>query len=146
MPGDYKQYELRNMLKMTQILKYIKQRSPHDYEKYMTILYNADDHKYVQKVKAFKFAIKQFYILRYSEKISGFYGTESRELTRKEPLEYIPLLMKYDVISFDVFDTLILRKVLNDLDVFHLTGIKLQITGFREIRKMAEIFSLYLSI
>lgn len=138
MPGDYKQYELRNMLKMTQILKYIKQRSPHDYEKYMTILYNAGDHKYVRKVKALKFAIKQFYILRYSEKISGFYGTESRELTRKEPLEYIPLLMKYDVISFDVFDTLILRKVLNDLDVFHLTGIKLQITGFREIRKMAE--------
>ncbi len=126
------------MLKKVQMLDYIRQKSPYDFEKYMTILYDANQNVCVRKVKAMKYAVKQFCRLKKNEKGFGFRGTESNELIRKVPEEYMSVLMTYDVISFDMFDTLILRKVLDSSDVFHLTGIKLQITGFREIRKKAE--------
>lgn len=47
-------------------------------------------------------------------------------------------LMKYDVISFDIFDTLILRNVEKTSDVFRIVGHKLDVIGFEKIRKSAE--------
>ncbi len=47
-------------------------------------------------------------------------------------------LMTYDVISFDIFDTLILRPVSTPADVFHLMGEKFGIMDFKNIRIWAE--------
>ena len=48
---------------------------------------------------------------------------------------------KYDVISFDIFDTLIVRDVDNPADVFKLMEIELNIPGFAEKRVNAEILA-----
>lgn len=47
-------------------------------------------------------------------------------------------LMPYDVISFDVFDTLLFRPFSNPSDLFMLVGEKLDIMNFTEIRIQAE--------
>jgi len=47
-------------------------------------------------------------------------------------------LMQYDVISFDVFDTLILRKLNDPKDIFALVGERLGIFNFYTIRIKAE--------
>ncbi|MCI7491676.1 MAG: hypothetical protein MSA91_02675 [Lachnobacterium sp.] len=48
-------------------------------------------------------------------------------------------VVKYDVISFDIFDTLILRKVSNPTDVFIFIGERLGIIDFMSIRRNAEM-------
>lgn len=47
--------------------------------------------------------------------------------------------LDYDYISFDLFDTLIFRKVSNPVDVFDLVGKKSNIKKFKKIRINAEI-------
>lgn len=47
-------------------------------------------------------------------------------------------LITYDVISFDIFDTLVLRPFDNPKSVFMLIGQKLGVLGFRNIRINAE--------
>lgn len=63
---------------------------------------------------------------------------ESAYFKREDKNELIKKLLKYDIISFDIFDTLILRKVLNPTDVFTLVGTKLNIPNYKEIRIKAE--------
>lgn len=63
---------------------------------------------------------------------------ESAYFKREDKNELIKELLKYDIISFDIFDTLILRKVLNPADVFTLVGNKLNIPDYKEIRIKAE--------
>lgn len=65
-------------------------------------------------------------------------GSES-ELTRKmSPKRMAERLHSYDVISFDVFDTLILRKVREPADVFYALQEKLDYPDFRRVRIEAE--------
>ena len=65
-------------------------------------------------------------------------GSES-ELTRKmSPKRMADRLETYDVISFDVFDTLILRKVGEPADVFYALQEKLDYPDFRRVRIEAE--------
>ena len=52
--------------------------------------------------------------------------------------EFIDKLKDYDVISFDVFDTLIFRAVAQPADVFYFVGEKLSVLDFRNIRAWAE--------
>ena len=52
--------------------------------------------------------------------------------------KFIKKLLKYDVISFDIFDTLITRKIYDPDDLFKLMGKKLEIEDFLEKRKKAE--------
>lgn len=65
-------------------------------------------------------------------------GPESEKGRRMDAYHFALLLIKYDVISFDVFDTLILRKLNRPEDVFMLVGEKLGIFNFYGIRKKAE--------
>lgn len=65
-------------------------------------------------------------------------GPESELSKRPLPIHLAMRLMKYDVISFDIFDTLILRHVSNPHAVFDLVGEKLEIQNFRKIRVQAE--------
>ncbi len=59
-------------------------------------------------------------------------------LKRKSPTELADSLGKFDVISFDVFDTLIFRPFAKPTDMFYLLGCKLGCFDFDEIRTAAE--------
>ena len=52
--------------------------------------------------------------------------------------EYVEKLSGYDIISFDVFDTLIFRAVSVPADVFYFVGERLSVPDFRNIRTWAE--------
>ena len=79
------------------------------------------------------------------KKRNPFYGgktcggkSESSASKRMSPEDTAEKLLKYDVISFDVFDTLILRNVSEPGGVFDAVGIKLLYPGFRKIRVKSE--------
>lgn len=61
--------------------------------------------------------------------------TEAKEYSAKE---YIDKLASYDVISFDIFDTLILRGFSQPQDLFYYVGSKLPILDFARIRMEME--------
>lgn len=52
--------------------------------------------------------------------------------------DYVKRLSQYDIVSFDIFDTLIFRPMGQPTDVFYLIGEKLQISNFKNIRIWAE--------
>ncbi|MBP3506583.1 MAG: HAD-IA family hydrolase [Lachnospiraceae bacterium] len=80
--------------------------------------------------------IPQFPI--YEEKRLCLEKPESAISKRESPDELAEELMKYDVISFDVFDTLILRPFSNPTDVFYLVGERLNYLDFERIRREIE--------
>ena len=57
---------------------------------------------------------------------------------RESPEVFARKLASYDVISFDVFDTLLLRFFSDPADVFYLIGMELDYPDFRRIRTEAE--------
>ena len=60
-------------------------------------------------------------------------------LHKKEPPEeFARRLLEHDVISFDVFDTLVLRPFERPADLFHLVGAKLEYLDFARLRSEAE--------
>lgn len=61
-----------------------------------------------------------------------------KEAKHKNPIEFAEFICKYDVISFDIFDTLILRKVDDPKIVFDIVGLRLGIAGYRELREQAS--------
>lgn len=65
-------------------------------------------------------------------------GVESRIGSYSCPSDLVNRLMKYDIISFDMFDTLIFRPFSSPKDVFFLVGEKLNILDFINIRQQAE--------
>lgn len=70
-------------------------------------------------------------------------GSEShsyRQVNQNLNVEsYVQILSGYDVISFDVFDTLIFRPFSLPTDVFYLIGEQMGIMNFRNIRIWAEL-------
>ena len=65
-------------------------------------------------------------------------GAESTASNRTSPMHLAKGMMPYDVISFDVFDTLVLRPFSRPSDLFILVGERLDIMDFCEIRIHAE--------
>lgn len=65
-------------------------------------------------------------------------GSESSYRAMMNPMNMAKGLMPYDVISFDIFDTLILRPFKKPSDLFILVGTELDIMDFCEIRIKAE--------
>ena len=51
---------------------------------------------------------------------------------------FVKRLSEYDIISFDIFDTAILRNVENPRDTFHILSSKLGMPNFKSIRNRAE--------
>ena len=74
----------------------------------------------------------------YEEKLLYAEGSESSISKRKSPVEFAAELSKYDVISFDVFDTLILRPFSSPADLFFLLGNELGYMDFKRIRMEME--------
>lgn len=65
-------------------------------------------------------------------------GSESKGLFRLDVVSFTRKLMPYDIVSFDIFDTLVLRPFSNPQDLFLITGNKLGIANFKTIRANAE--------
>lgn len=63
---------------------------------------------------------------------------ESEALYRKDWKKVLEELLPYDIVSFDIFDTVILRNVSNPKDVFHLLAIRNNISDFLQLRVAAE--------
>lgn len=57
---------------------------------------------------------------------------------RRSVSETVSFLMQYDVISFDIFDTLIFRPFSEPTDLFFFLGEKLEILDFKRLRMQAE--------
>ena len=64
--------------------------------------------------------------------------SESLETKRESTQELANQCEEYDVISFDVFDTLLFRVVREPSDVFYFIGEKLNVPNFQQIRREAE--------
>lgn len=71
-------------------------------------------------------------ILPYSD------GAESTATLRTPPHILVKGLFDYDIISFDIFDTLLLRKVSDPKDIFMILGAIHNIINFYDIRIKAE--------
>ena len=65
-------------------------------------------------------------------------GPESQVSNRVSVMNFAKGLMAYDVISFDVFDTLLFRPFSSPSDLFMLAGERLDIMDFTQIRLKAE--------
>lgn len=65
-------------------------------------------------------------------------GSESSLSKRESPVDMAQKLAQYDVVSFDVFDTLILRPFSKPTDVFFFVGEKLGYLDFERIRQEME--------
>ena len=65
-------------------------------------------------------------------------GSESAVQYRSKPIDLAKRAMAYDVISFDIFDTLILRPFDDPKSVFTAAGEKLKYLKFKRIRFNAE--------
>ncbi len=66
-------------------------------------------------------------------------GSESSRSRRDSPEQFARSLLAYDVISFDIFDTLIFRPFSHPADLFFLMGMELEYPRFRELRMAAEV-------
>jgi len=64
-------------------------------------------------------------------------GAES-ELSYSSPEAFSEKLPEFDVVSFDVFDTLLLRPFDSPKDLFHIVGQKLEYLDFADIRVRSE--------
>lgn len=73
-----------------------------------------------------------------SEKMPYLEGAESELFMRKAPHYACRTLMEYDIISFDIFDTLVFRPFCKPADLFMILGEKFGILNFQEIRVSAE--------
>lgn len=74
----------------------------------------------------------------YEKKRLYMQGSESSLSVRKDPESFAEELTKFDVISFDVFDTLIFRPFSSPTDLFYMAGKELNYFDFAETRKQAE--------
>lgn len=78
----------------------------------------------------------------YEEKSARLPVTEAESFlaAKKHPSieEYVNRLMQFDVISFDIFDTLIFRPFSEPADLFYFVGKELGILDFKRIRQEAE--------
>ena len=66
-------------------------------------------------------------------------GSESSLSKRESPEMLARRLEQYDVVSFDVFDTLILRPFSEPADLFYILGEELGYMDFRRIRIEMEL-------
>ena len=74
----------------------------------------------------------------YEEKRLYSGGSESSLVFHESPAELARRLSAFDVISFDVFDTLLFRPFSDPADLFYLVGRKLSYPDFKRLRVEAE--------
>lgn len=113
-------------------------QNPYDYLTYIELLYDYNSKTCIRKLRAAVYALSRIYRLGMYRRYKYPSGRESAVCKRSSMQETLQILEACDVVSFDVFDTLILRNLLDPGDVFYLTGMKLGISGFKALRERAE--------
>ena len=120
-----------------------------DYENY--VMQDITNHKR-NRLDSWKYLFRlliHYRVLDKSDPIKGLSEKKSNNQTklkypemnitqRKDRNELIEVLCKYDVISFDIFDTLVFRAIEDPKDLFWLVGNKFNITNFKKIRSEIE--------
>jgi len=90
----------------------------------------------------FRFLGKEPGMQIYEQKKLNYYSSESEEYHNKNQSlsveEFVKVCSLYDVISFDIFDTLIFRPMDVPSDMFYLIGERLGISDYKNIRIYAE--------
>ena len=74
----------------------------------------------------------------YEDKKLEYKVSESSLWKRETPKEFAKQLMDYDVVSFDVFDTLLFRVFSKPENLFHFVAGEIEYLNFAEIRKKLE--------
>lgn len=82
--------------------------------------------------------MKKNYLEHYEEKVLPVALGESNLHKKEHWKVFVRQLLPYDILSFDVFDTLLFRMVSHPADVFYLVGMELSYPDFRRIRMEAE--------
>lgn len=67
-----------------------------------------------------------------------YLDAESGKLNRLDPEKMAGMLEKFDIISFDVFDTLLLRKLSEPTDLFYLLQKEFSYLSLKKLRQEAE--------
>ncbi len=91
------------------------------------------------KIRYFKRSYK--YLIQIAEildKELAITFPESDHIQRQSAEELYKQLLDYDVISFDIFDTLLFRSWSSPKDIFEMVGLHLNIQNFKGIRKSSE--------
>lgn len=90
----------------------------------------------------FRFLGKEPSMQIYEHKKLNYYSSESEEYHYKNQSlsveEFVKACDSYDVISFDIFDTLIFRPMDVPTDMFYIIGERLGISDYKNIRIQAE--------
>ena len=73
-----------------------------------------------------------------AEKTVFYYENDYRRLSVNK---FVAKLLDYDVISFDIFDTAVYRKVDRPIDVFNIMSAEMNMNDFVDIRKKAEVMA-----
>ena len=110
------------------------------YQKYFLFLFRHPSiKKHFDFIAYFYYCILVIkYILFRKNKNEIFYP--ERDSTKHISLEqFEELIQKYDVISFDVFDTLLFRTLEKPIDVFTIVGARTNIVDFSRLRIWAEL-------
>lgn len=90
-------------------------------------------------VLQFKWLGRKKELETYEQKKLNLFCPESQLFRRKPSSEMAEKLMKYDVISFDIFDTMIFRPFSEPTDLFYIMGQEINYMDFKRIRVEAEI-------
>lgn len=82
--------------------------------------------------------IGQTEVKKVNQRKPYLYGSES-QLSAREPVQHFAKkLLKHDVISFDIFDTLILRPLAVPADMFYMLELEHSYLNFANIRRESE--------
>ncbi|MCR5702187.1 MAG: HAD-IA family hydrolase [Lachnospiraceae bacterium] len=111
------------------------EKHPDAVDKYAYYVNSIDNITKKERVVGYLYFIK---LLLGNNKKRRIRKSEFDDTKRPETQAIINKLLKYDVVSFDVFDTLILRNVEKPIDVFRIVGAKNNISGYEKIRRKAE--------
>lgn len=131
---------------------YLVEKNPHILREYQIYRWNNEELHRKNRLKSWMYLAGlniKHRILRISHqneqisrqanmKLPYLEGAESESYNRPSPHHFAAKLLKYDIISFDVFDTLLLRPFNDPKSLFMLLGEKHDCPDFMNIRIKAE--------
>ena len=124
----------------TKVKHNIIKNNPDVIDTYTKYINNNGNKTVGQKIKAYSYLTKL--LLNSNQKTLKVKNGEYEDCGKIDIERIKGLIDKNDVISFDVFDTLVLRSVEKPEDIFHIVGNRLDCNDFYSIRKRAEDIAL----
>lgn len=118
---------------------FLAEKDPLIHNEYRKYINSHSGKDLFSKSKRIIFLIRLNIHYRLMRKTDPLIKDDAVNSTRNESFEsFANELMKYDIISFDIFDTLIRRKLESPTDIFPIAGDKLGIKDFKKLRIDAE--------